>query len=138
MQPTPTSRAKHNVLTSCKFSTGTKARSCLRSHELRFPLHRRLAVFGAHDPTVKVGYDDVVGACVGDRLDCEAHARHENRALPASVAWRGARRFRDVGFAPFLPELCLGKRCSPSFNPFRGSRWNMEPNQPKQEHRHAT
>lgn len=77
-------------------------------HEPHFPLHQRLAVFGAHDPTVKVGYIDVVGARVDDRLDCEAHARHENRALPASVAWRSARLFRDVGFAPFLPELCLG------------------------------
>ena len=60
-------------------------------HELHFPLHRQLAVFGAHDPTVEVGHVDVGGARGDDRLDCEAHAQHENRALPASVAWRGAR-----------------------------------------------
>lgn len=72
-------------------------------HELHFPLHRRLAVFGAHDPTVEVGHVNVVGARVDDRLDCKAHARHENRALPASVAWRSARLFWDAGFVPFLP-----------------------------------
>lgn len=67
-------------------------------HKLHFPLHRRLAVFGAHDPTVEVGYVDVVGARVGDQLDCEAHARHENRALPSSVAWRSARLFLGCRF----------------------------------------
>ena len=80
------------------FLLGQKLVAIFDHHELHFPLHRRLAVFGAHDPAVEVGYVDAEGARVDDQLDCKAHARHENRALPASVAWRGAQRFLGCRF----------------------------------------
>ena len=82
MQPTSTSRAKHNVLTSCKFSTGTKARSRLRLPRAALPI--------------------ALTAC---RLRSACPAREPSPTRLGGMARCSA--FSDVGFAPFLSELCL-------------------------------